>query len=76
MVKAIVELDERTNRIVNIVKAKYGLRGKSEVIGRMAQEYEETLLEPTLRPDFTEKMGKRQREKVVKVVDFKKRYGL
>ena len=76
MVKAIVELDERTNRIVNIVKAKYGLRGKSEAIGRMAQEYEEMLLEPTLRPDFTEKMEKRKREKVVKVVDFKKRYGL
>jgi hypothetical protein len=76
MVKAIVELDERTNRIVNIVKAKYGLRGKSEAISRMAQEYEEMLLEPALRPEFVEKMEKRQREKVVKVVGFKKRYGL
>jgi hypothetical protein len=76
MVKAIVELDERTNRIVNIVKAKYGLRGKSEAIGKMAQEYEEMLLEPALRPEFAEKMEKRQKEKVVKVVDFKKQYGL
>ena len=29
MVKAVVEFDERTNRIVNIVKAKYGLNDKS-----------------------------------------------
>ena len=76
MVKAIVDLDERTNRVVNIVKAKYGLNDKSEAIGRMAQEYEKMLLEPALRPEFIEKMEKRQREKVVKVTDFKKRYGL
>jgi hypothetical protein len=76
MVKAIVDLDERTNRVVNIVKAKYGLKDKSEAIGRMVQEYEKMLLEPALRPEFIKKMKKRQREKIVKVTDFKKRYGL
>jgi len=76
MVKAIVELDERTNRVVNIVKAKYGLKDKSEAIERMAHEYEKMLLEPALRPEFIKKMEKRQREKIVKVTDFKKRYGL
>jgi len=76
MVKAIVDLDERTNRVVNIVKAKYGLKDKSEAIGRMAHEYEKMLLEPALRPEFIKKMEKRQREKIVKVTDFKKRYGL
>lgn len=76
MVKTIVELDERTNRLVNIVKAKYGLKDKSEAIARIALEYEEMLLEPALRPEFIEKMRKRQKEKVVKVTDFKKRYGL
>jgi hypothetical protein len=76
MVKAIVDLDERTNRVVNIVKAKYGLKDKSEAIGRMVQEYEKMLLEPALRPEFIKKMEKRQREKIVKVTDFKKRYGL
>ena len=74
--KAIVDLDERTNRVVNIVKAKYGLKDKSEAIGRMVQEYEKMLLEPALRPEFIKKMEKRQREKIVKVTDFKKRYGL
>jgi len=76
MVKAIVDLDERTNRVVNIVKAKYGLKDKSEAIGRVVQEYEKMLLEPALRPEFIKKMEKRQREKIVKVTDFKKRYGL
>ncbi len=76
MVKAVVELDERTNRIVNIVKAKYGLKDKSEAIARMTLEYENMLLEPALRPEFIERMEKRQKEKVVKVTDFKKRYGL
>lgn len=76
MVKAVVELDERTNRIINIVKAKYGLRDKSEAIARMTLEYENMLLEPALRPEFIERMEKRQKEKVVKVTDFKKRYGL
>ena len=76
MVKAIVDLDERTNRVVNIVKAKYGLKDKSEAIGRVVQEYEKMLLEPALRPEFIKKMEKRQREKIVKVTDFKKRYEL
>jgi truncated hemoglobin YjbI len=76
MVKAIVDLDERTNRVVNIVKAKYGLKDKSEAIGRMVQEYEKMLLEPALRPKFIKKMEKRQRENIAKVTDFKKRYGL
>ncbi|MBI2173073.1 MAG: DUF2683 family protein [Candidatus Aenigmarchaeota archaeon] len=32
MVQAVVKLSEHTNRILNIVKAKYGLRDKSEAI--------------------------------------------
>lgn len=76
MVKAIVELDERTNRIVNIVKAKHGLKDKSEAINKLVLEYEEMLLEPALKPEFVTKMKERQKEKVVKVADFKKRYGL
>ena len=76
MVKAIVNLDERVNRVINIVKAKYGLRDKSEAINRMVLEYEEILLEPALRPEFVEKMTERDKEETVKVDDFAKRYGL
>lgn len=72
----MVDLDERANRVINIVKAKYGLKDKSEAINRMVLEYEEILLEPALRPEFVAKMRKRTKEKTVKVADFAKRYGL
>lgn len=71
-----MDLDERVNIVINIVKAKYGLRDKSEAINRIVLEYEEILLEPALRPEFVAKMRKRSKEKTVKVADFAKRYGL
>ena len=39
MVKAIVKIDERTNRVLNILKAKYGLNDKSQAINLMAQQF-------------------------------------
>jgi len=76
MVQAIINIDEKTNRILNILKAKYGLKDKSEAIDVMAQQYEEEILEPELRPEFIKKMKKRQKEKTVKIKDFKKHFGL
>jgi len=76
MVQAIINIDERTNRILNILKAKYGLKDKSQAIDRMAQEYEEEILEPELRPEYIEKMKKRQKEKTVEIKNFKKHFGL
>jgi len=74
MVKAVVDLDERANRLVNIVKAKYGLKDKSQAINKMVLEYEEILLEPALRPEFVERMGERGKEEAIKVEDFARRY--
>lgn len=76
MVKAVVDLDERANRLINIVKAKYGLKDKSQAINRMVLEYEEILLEPALRPEFVKEMEERGKEKAVRVEDFARRYGL
>ncbi len=45
MVQAIINIDENTNRILNILKAKYGLKDKSQAIDVMAQQYEKELLE-------------------------------
>jgi hypothetical protein len=56
MVQAIINIDERTNRILNIIKAKYGLKDKSAAINKMAAEYEEEILELPLKPEFVEKM--------------------
>ncbi len=69
MPTAIVKLDEEANRVLNIIKAKYGLRDKSQAINRMAEEYEHELLEPELRPEFIEKMRQTGKEKTVKVRD-------
>ncbi|MDI6654265.1 MAG: DUF2683 family protein [Methanobacteriota archaeon] len=76
MVQALVNIDERANRILNVIKAKYGLRDKSDAINVMAIEYEKELLEPELRPKFVEKMKKRQKEKTVRITNFAKHYGL
>ena len=58
MVQAIINIDERANRVLNIVKAKYGLRDKSQAIETMAKQYEEKVLEPELRPEFKAKLSK------------------
>ena len=76
MVQAIINIDEKTNRILNILKAKYGLKDKSEAIDVMAQQYEEEILEPELRPEFIKKMKKRQKEKSIEIKDFRKHFGL
>jgi hypothetical protein len=54
MPKAVIELSEHANRIVNVVKARDGLRGKSEAIERIVEEYEEKILDPAFRPEFVE----------------------
>ncbi len=76
MVKAIININERANRVLNIVKAKHGLRNKSDAINKVVNEYGRSLLEPELRPEFIEKINKRQKEKTVKVADFISHYGL
>lgn len=76
MVQAIINIDEKTNRILNILKAKYGLKDKSQAIDLMAQQYEQEILEPELRPEFIKKIKKRQKEKTVEIKNFKKHFGL
>ena len=76
MVKAIVNINERANRVLNIVKAKHGLKTKSEAINKVVSEYGKSLLEPELRPEFIEKIKSRQKEKTVKISNFSSHYGL
>ena len=66
MVQAIIKISERTNRVLNIVKAKYGLKDKSEAINAMAEEYENDIMEPELRPEYVEKLNKIRQGKYVK----------
>ncbi|MBW2972159.1 DUF2683 family protein [Candidatus Woesearchaeota archaeon] len=79
MVQALVELDENTNRVLNMVKATYDLKDKGEAISFVVSEYIEFRDEPELRPEFIERMLKQKDEKGVfvgSVDDFRKKYGL
>ncbi len=58
MVQALVELDENTNRVLNIVKAKYDLKDKGEAIQIVVEKYIEEENEPELRPEYLEKLKK------------------
>ena len=58
MVQAVINISERTNRVLNIVKAKYGLNDKSEAINLVVKKFEEDSLEPELRPEYIEELEK------------------
>lgn len=66
MVQAVINIDENTNRVLNIVKAKFGLRDKSQAINIVVTEYEQTSLEPELRPEYIEKLSKIKNQKGIR----------
>ncbi len=76
MVKAIVDISRRANRVINIIKAKYELKDKSQAINKMAEEFEEFILEPELRPEYIQKLRRIEKEKTIKIKDFEKEFGL
>lgn len=55
-VQAVINISEHANRVLNIVKAKYGLTTKAQAIEKMAEEYEDFVLEPKLRPEFAKEL--------------------
>ena len=76
MVQAMIDISDEANQILNIVKAKHNLRDKSKAIEKVILEYGTEVLEPELKPEFIEKMKKRQLEPTVKIDNFKKHFGL
>ena len=77
MVQAMININENTNRVLNIVKAKYGLKDKSQAIDMVVSGYEESFLEPELRPEYVKKLKKiikGRHIKVGSVSELRKRY--
>ncbi len=71
MVKSLIDLNERESRVINIVKAKYGLKDKSQALSIIIKRYEECELEPELRPEFVKEIeDTRKHGKFIKVKDF------
>jgi hypothetical protein len=66
MIQSLIQIDEREDRILNIVKAKYGLKNKSEAVAFIAKIYENSFLEPELRPEYIQKLEKIRKGKFIK----------
>ena len=67
MVQAMININEEANRVLNIVKAKYGLKDKSEAINLVVKEYEESFLEPELRPEYVKRALRIHKQPSIKI---------
>jgi len=72
MPKAMVQISQKANRILNIVKAKYELKDKSQAINKIAEEFGEVLLEPQLKPEYVRKLRKIEKEGTISEEEFEK----
>lgn len=66
MVQNIINIGEREDRILNIVKAKFGLKNKSEAVALITKVYEDSFLEPELKPEYIEKLNKIRKGSYIK----------
>ena len=74
-----MEIDEEANKVINLLKAQYGLRDKSQAINKMAKQYKEIVLESEFRPEYVQKLIEIQKEPIIRVgstAELRKRYGL
>jgi len=71
----MINIDERVNQVLNIVKAKHGLKDKSEAINLVVEEYEQSFLEPELRPEYKKKIHSIVKGKHLSREDFEKEVG-
>ena len=77
MVQAMIQISEKANRVINMVKAKYGLKDKSQAIQVMAEQYEEEFLEPVPKPSYVRKIRRLQKKPAIyvgTVAELRKRY--
>lgn len=65
MVKAIIDINEETNYVLNLIKAKYGLHDKSEAIDKMAGEYVREKIGLEVKPAYLKKLKKIGKEKTI-----------
>ncbi len=72
MVQAVINIPDKVNRTLNIVKAKYGLKDKSQAITLVVEEYEKEFLEPELRPEYITKLEKISKGKYYSRKEFEK----
>ena len=69
MVQSIINMNDREDRILNIVKAKFGLKNKSQAVALILKIYEDSFLEPELRPEYIEELEKIKKGKYFEFED-------
>ena len=71
MVQNIIKLSDKENRIINMVKAKFGMKNKNQALGFMIQVYAKQFLPEALQP--TERPKRiLDRKQVVNVEELRK----
>ncbi|MFA5382748.1 MAG: hypothetical protein WC356_06255 [Candidatus Micrarchaeia archaeon] len=51
-------IDEYTNRVLNVIKSKYGLTHKGEALNKLAQEIGDKYIEEEIKEEFVKKITK------------------
>ncbi len=76
MTQALVTLSEDTNKVLNMVKAKFNLKDKSAAVEVIVEHYIECAGEPDFKEEFIARIQKAEKGKFVRVADFAKHYGV
>ncbi|HLD10666.1 MAG TPA: DUF2683 family protein [Candidatus Nanoarchaeia archaeon] len=66
MVQSIIDINENEDRVLNIVKAKYGLKNKSQAVSILVKVYEDNFLENSLKPEYINRLEKIKKGKYIK----------
>ncbi len=74
MVKAMIDIHDKTNRVLNVVKAKYGLKDKSEAINKVVSDYEQQFLDIRLHPEYQKRPARKQKGLHFKNLDELRKY--
>ena len=67
MAQAIVNIGEYEDRVLTIVKGKFGFKNKSDAVNFVISRFDEELLEPELRPEYVKKLEKIRKGKYIKL---------
>lgn len=62
MVQNIIDIGSHEDKILNIVKAQNGLKNKSQAVSFIVKKYEDSFMEPEIKPEYLEKLDKIRQE--------------
>jgi hypothetical protein len=56
MISARIKIDEYSNRVLNVIKAKYDLKDKSEAINKFIELYGDNEVEKEVKDEYVKKV--------------------